>query len=78
MKKLELIPIREFEVMGDEMLALITAGDDPRPPRPTDPSKPCPINECDENTVACGINKCNLNAADCSSNTCGTNRPPLG
>lgn len=68
MDKLELIPIREFEMIEDEMLALITAGKSADSIQGT-----CGANSCEVNTGSCTVNGCKGNDGICGTNMCKSN-----
>lgn len=62
-KGIKLIPIREMEVLEDEMLNFITAG--------LISEISCNPNDCGKNSGTCsGINECKVNSGNCT----GTNK----
>lgn len=67
MNDYKLIPIREMEVIEDEMLNFITAGN---VQRLTCKSVTCDINSGDcTRTNSCGVNTGNCDVNDCGKNT---------
>lgn len=68
MKETKLIPIREFEVLDDEMLSFITAG-----ATPLSVTADCSTNTCKSNSGTCNINRCGINTANCGTNNCSDN-----
>lgn len=68
MKQIKLIPIKEFEILDDEMLSFITAGATSNPVNPN-----CTANKCKANTASCDINDCKMNSVICKSNICDIN-----
>lgn len=70
MKKLEIIPIREFEHFDDEMLSLITAGT-------TVIGTSCNPNNCKINSGACNVNNCGTNEFPCDTNGCSINKKSI-
>lgn len=72
MSNLSLIPIRESDRMGDEMLSFITAGTAPIMPM-------CMSNTCQNNSGTCAkTNSCGSNSGDCGDNGCRVNYPGGG
>lgn len=62
-----LIPIREAEIIDDEMLGFITGGN-------ISATINCAINDCGSNTAPCDNNDCGQNNEPCKTNKCKLNK----
>lgn len=69
MKKNQITPLREYEIVQDEMLSLIIGG-------ATDSILACGDNACKTNSGNCESNLCTVNTEDCIINNCGNNGCP--